>query len=668
MDVMNNRMNCISLPNGRGLETLHFWGGSGEADFKMKQGSFKIRDTIRTRIPLILRNAKDGTELVDSENRIRIAVDLSQDDRLIRIEMKQTQGETLNRFWISLPATPSERIFGCGECFSEFNLKGKTARIWVAEHQNFSRIMGKIIRNTFIKPKAGRKKRFEKYETYYAQPTFTSSLKYFVHVDSDTFMEFHFNEKEHLLYMHALPKNLYIGAAPTFQELSGTLSGLLGKQPLVPDWINDGLIIAVQGDSDLIRKKVKTAQEADIPVAGVWTQDWCGVRFTKFGRQVMWNWKWDPTLYHDPDKLLEDLHAQGIRFLGYINPFIAIEGDIYRVATRHGYCIKNKAGEDYMATTTTFPAAMVDFTNPDAYDWYKNLIKENMIGSGLDGWMADFGEYMPVDAILHHSPDNVTTHNTWPALWAKLNREVLEETGKQDKLFFFTRAGHTGTVRDSMMMWNGDQHVDWSIDDGLPSVIPATLSLAMSGYGIAHSDIGGYTTMPGYKRDAELLMRWAELSAFSPVMRCHEGNRPGDNVQFDYNQEVLCHFSRMTQIHVALKAYINQCILKNHQTGTPVMRPLFYHYDEDALFEETSAYLLGRDLACYPVVGKGQTRREVYLPNDEWVHLFTGREYPGGRFTVDCPMGCPPVFYRKTSDSKILFEQVRALNDRLTEN
>lgn len=651
----------ISLMGEDCLESLCFWGGYGDAKFTMKQGSFKIKDTIQTRIPLFLHQTQNEIELIDSTGEICIKLSLSHDGCLNRIGFKQIQGETLSRFWISIPAIAGEHIFGCGECFSELNLKGKVARIWVAEHQNFSRIVGKIIRNTFIKPKAGRKKPFEEYETYYAQPTFTSSRKYFVHVDSDTFMEFHFNETEHLLYLHALPENLYFGAANTFEELSQTLSGILGKQPLAPEWINNGLIIAVQGDSDLIRKKVNTAREAGIPVAGVWTQDWCGVRFTKFGRQVMWNWKWDPDLYHDPGKLLEELHAQDIRFLGYINPFIAIEGDLYKYAKDHGYCIKNKTGGDYMAATTTFPAAMIDFTNPDAFLWYKNLIKENMIDSGMDGWMADFGEYMPVDARLFHSPDNVKTHNTWPATWARLNREVLEETGKQDKLFFFTRAGHTGTVRDSMMMWTGDQHVDWSVDDGLPSVIPATLSLAMSGYGVTHTDIGGYTTMPGYKRDAELLMRWAELSAFSPVMRCHEGNRPGDNAQFDYSSEVLRHFSFMTQIHVALKEYINSCILNNHQTGVPVMRPLFYHYDDETLLDETSAYLLGRDLACYPVVDKGASRREVFLPDDTWIHLFTGAEYTGGHFAVECPIGCPAVFYRKNCASQKLFEQAGAI-------
>jgi alpha-glucosidase len=43
---------------------------------------------------------------------------------------------------------------------------------------------------------------------------------------------------------------------------------------------------------------------------------------------------------------------------------------------------------------------MVDLTNPEAYDWIKTIIKDNLIGLGLDGWMADFGEYLPTDCVL----------------------------------------------------------------------------------------------------------------------------------------------------------------------------------------------------------------------------------------------------------------------------
>ena len=74
------------------------------------------------------------------------------------------------------------------------------------------------------------------------------------------------------------------------------------------------------------------------------------------------------------------------------------------------------------------------------------------------------------------------------------------------------------------MMWAGDQNVDWSEDDGLPSVITAALSLGLSGHGLSHSDLGGYTTLYGMRRTKELLLRWIELAAFSPLMRSHEGN------------------------------------------------------------------------------------------------------------------------------------------------
>ena len=171
------------LPGGTRIKDLQFWGGYGTASFTMKRGSFKIKDRVQERIPLTLTDNGERLTLSDARGEHCVAVTLSHSSGVARIELQQTAGEPFTRFWISLPARASERIFGCGETFSEFDLKGKTARIWVAEHQNLSRIMGKVIRNTLSKPAANRKLRFEKYETYYAQPTFTSSAQNAVHRD-----------------------------------------------------------------------------------------------------------------------------------------------------------------------------------------------------------------------------------------------------------------------------------------------------------------------------------------------------------------------------------------------------------------------------------------------------------------------------------------------------
>jgi alpha-glucosidase len=211
------------------------------------------------------------------------------------------------------------------------------------------------------------------------------------------------------------------------------------------------------------------------------------------------------------------------------------------------------------------------------------------------------------------------------------------------------RAGYTGSVKDACAIWTGDQHVDWSVDDGLPSVIPASLSLGMSGQTKVHSDAGGYTTIMHMTRSKELLMRWEEMNAFSPLFRTHEGNQPSRSVQFDGDEELLEQLAKMSKIHAALKPYLKK-IEKEADEGIPMMRPLFYHYEEEWAYEEKGEYLLGRDLLVAPVLKEGDRKRTVRLPEDSWIHFFTKKEYGKGDHEVEAPIGMPPVFIRKGSE------------------
>lgn len=627
--------------------------GRGNASFPMSRGSFKYKENLEFKDDLMVSNP------METENGIEFQLSSKKGNVVGKASIRESNGEylfsydlndkSLNRFWITVPTNEKEHIYGCGETFSEFDLKGQNIRIWVAEHQNANRIGKKMIREKIIGKRPERKLPFSKYESYYVQPTFVSSDKYYVHVDGSSYMEFDFRKSNQItLYMRGIHE-IHIGTGKSFEEISFKLSNLLGRQRKLPDWLFDGVILAIQEGTDTIQKKLDEAKKHKIPVAGVWSQDWSGCRRTGFGYQVMWNWQWDKELYPNLDQKIKEWKEDGIRFLGYINPFIAIEKELYQIASKEGYCVKDKEGNDYLVTITTFPAAMVDFTNPKAYEWYKGLIKENMIGLGMGGWMADFGEYLPPDCVLYSGEDPELIHNEWPAIWAKMNHEAIVECGVEDEVFFFTRAGFTGTIKHSTMMWNGDQHVDWSIDDGLPSVIPATLSLAMSGYGITHSDAGGYTTVMHMRRDQELLMRWEEMNVFSPLFRTHEGNQPVNDVQYDANPELLDFMSRMASIHKSLKSYLTETIDLQISEGIPVMRPLFYHYDEEKAYTEMYEYLLGRDILVCPVLKQGAKERNCYLPNDEWVHFFTKETYMGGSHIVDAEIGCPPVFVRKNS-------------------
>jgi alpha-glucosidase len=205
-------------------------------------------------------------------------------------------------------------------------------------------------------------------------------------------------------------------------------------------------------------------------------QDWVGKRITWFGKQLFWDWRYSQELYPDLPALIKELSHKNIKFLGYINCFLTTDGDLYKEASQKGYLVKDKTGAVRHIVTTAFPAGVIDLTNPQACRWIKDVIKKNMIDLGLNGWMADFGEYLETDTQLYSGESAELFHNTYSVQWAKVNYEAIKEAGKLVILYFFTRAGYTGTSQYSLLIWAGDQLVNWSKNDGLASVIPAGIS------------------------------------------------------------------------------------------------------------------------------------------------------------------------------------------------
>lgn len=632
--------------------------GMGDASYEMHHGNFKIKESLQERIALndfkIIKEEKERIEVSFSKSGINLlkVIFAVEDGRTV---INFSENNKFNRLWLKLVAEKDEHIYGCGEQYSDFDLRGKNYPLWVSE-QGVGRN-----KSTYVTFLADREAQAggDYYTTYFPEPTFISSRKYFCHVDSTAYMDFDFShESYHELQIWDVPKKLVLQSEKSYINLLEKLTLFLGRQPELPEWVYEGVWLGVQGGTEVVLDKLENALNKGLKVSGIWAQDWEGIRFTSFGKRLMWNWQWNKEIYPDLDMKIKELKDRGIRFLGYINPYLAVEGKLFKEASDKGYLVKNREGGDYLVDFGEFYAGIVDFTIPKACKWYKSIIKKEMIDFGLSGWMADFGEYLPTDAVLSSGSPELL-HNLWPVHWARINREAVEEAGKIDDITFFMRAGYSESQKYSTMIWAGDQNVDWSLDDGLASVIPAALSLGMTGYGLHHSDIGGYTTLLDMKRSKELFIRWAEMAAFTPLMRTHEGNRPGDNWQFDSDDETLKYFAKMSKVYVALAPYTKAIVRENSEKGIPVQRPLFIHYEDDKrTYSIKYEYLYGRDLLVAPVYEENKKNWKVYLPEDQWIHLWTGEEYRGGEYAVDAPFGKPPVFYRKSSLYVEIFKEI----------
>jgi len=634
--------------------------GIGKERIKSHCGNFDIKEKLITKIPLLNYKVLEGNKVEFSYGDYAVECKFSEKNDRLEIETDYTGENRANRYWFNLHAEENEYVYGCGEQMSYFNLRGRNFPIWTSE-PGVGRDNETM--TTFLANKDSHSGG-EYYNTYYPEPTFVSSRKYWCHADTYCYCEMNFEASDvHTLYFWGMPEFIVLEYSQSFLKLMERLTDYVGRLPELPEWLHDGMILGVQGGTSDMLNRATLARENGIEISGLWCQDWAGINKTSFGTRLYWQWQWNEDRYPDLKNVIQLLDYDDIKFMAYICPFLLKGEKLYSEGKHYGYLAMNKDGEVFDEDFGEFLCGLVDFTNPDAFEWYKGVIKRNLIDLGVKGWMADFGEYLPVDCILHNGKDAKDMHNEWPVLWAKCNYEAVKESGKLSEVIYFMRAGGHGSQRYSLSLWAGDQSVNWDKHDGIPSVIPAALSSGIIGNPYTHSDIGGYTSLYGNVRTKELFERWCEMSVFSSYMRTHEGNRPEQNFQFYDDVNTMQLMAKMTQIRVSLKPYIVDVVKEGSEKGYPMQRPIFFHYEDDcAAYTIQDEYLFGSDMLTAPVVEPNQKQKKVHLPDDNWIHIWTGDEYNGGTITVDCPIGYPPVFYRKNSKYAEVFVKTSSLN------
>lgn len=565
-----------------------------------------------------------------------------------------------NRIFLTYASNAGEHFFGFGEQFTYFDMKGKRVPIWVSE-QGVGRGEEPITTGANLTNGGAGGNAFT---TYLPIPFYMTNQMRALLLQNDGYSQFDLRSPDRAQIMAfggTLLATVFDGESPA--EIIGQYTALTGRMKPLPDWVHSGAIVGMQGGTEKVRQAWAELDKRGAPISAFWLQDWVGQRTTSFGKQLWWNWEVDYDRYPGWDEMVAEMRADDIRVMVYLNPYVVdvsekpnARRNLYREALENGYLVKNQQGEPYMVLNTSFEYGMIDLTNPQAVYWLLGVIEQNVIGAGASGWMADFGESLPYDAVVSSSNTPASLlHNRWPVGWAAINRAVVENYSA-DELVFFSRAGYTNSPRFSTLFWAGDQMVSWSAEDGIKSAVTGLNSGGLSGLAYNHSDIGGYTTitnpLKNYHRSKELLLRWMELNAFTTIFRTHEGNQPENNVQFYSDDETLDAFARWSKIYAALFEYRKTLVAEAAETGLPVVRHPFIHYPADPQTWKIShqQFMLGPDFMIAPVTDPGADKVTLYLPAGEWVHVWSGQTYTGGQtVTVPAPLGQPGVFYIKGS-------------------
>lgn len=108
-------------------------------------------------------------------------------------------------------------------------------------------------------------------------------------------------------------------------------------------------------------------------------------------------------------------------------------------------------------------------------------------------------------------------------------------------------------------------------------------------------------------------------------------------LDFDAADEVR----EMFEMRMRLVPYIKKAFIRYRDKGVPPVRSLVCDYKNAKHIEDE--YLFG-DMIVAPIKPE-ETKREVWLPDGEWINLFDGKEYEGGLHEIETDK--IPVYYRK---------------------
>jgi alpha-glucosidase len=643
----------------------------GRAENLVRRGkfSYKLRSRRAMRTPLRAFKVVESTEdlaIIDFEGKMSMAA--RQSDGLVRISFSRYDS-SINHFRIRLAAWPAEGIFGCGERFSSLDMKGRRSSLW-AQDRGIGRGPGLLRALASLSRDSGG----DRESTSFPIPAFLSTRGYWCAIDTSAYSSIDFRRASTLVDSWAVPREIAIGAQGDAAAAVARMSAYAGRPPATPDWIFEGAWLEARGGAEETDRRLEAALAAGVKVAAFWSRDWSGPVQPGLGPRPARECTWDRSLYPDLPGEIAALRARGIRFVGGVTPFLDPRGALYSEASGLGHCIKGSEGGDYILSTRGQSSAMLDLTSPDALAWLKGRLRRGLLDIGMSGILADSGEHLPADAVLASGESAVHAHNRWSMLWTKACREAIDEASDlpaSAEAVLLARSGWLGSSRYVNAFWSGEQLATFSKRDGLPGSVAAALSLGLSGGGLWHSEAGGSISFAWARRSPECLSRWIEMSAFTPILRIGDGLRPEAAAQVWSDSFALAHLARMSEVYAALKPYHVAVAKELVEDGLPPIRHPWMHYEADAQARKSACqYLYGRDLMVAPSlaprarVGSGPLT-ELYLPEDEWVHLWTSRSFRGGRVAVESPLGYPAAFYRAASPFASLFDALRRTARRI---
>ena len=319
-----------------------------------------------------------------------------------------------------LSLSVGELVYGMGERFTPFVKNGQTVDIWNEDGGTST------------------------YQSYKNIPFYLTNKGYGIFVNNPGDVSFEVATEQVSKVQFSVSGeclDYFFINGPTMKEVLAHYTGITGKPSLPAQW-TFGLWLSTSFttnyDEETVMSFINGMEERGIPLQVFhfdcfWMKDfhWC-------------DFTWDNRVFPDPEGMLQRIKAKGLKICVWINPYIAQESPLFLEGMEKGYFIKRTNGDVWQWDMWQPGMAIVDFTNPQACQWFKDKLAV-LVDMGVDCFKTDFGERIPTeDVVYYDGADPVKMHNYYTYLYNKVVYELLEEKKGKEEAVLFARSASVG--------------------------------------------------------------------------------------------------------------------------------------------------------------------------------------------------------------------------------
>ncbi|MFC5405546.1 glycoside hydrolase family 31 protein [Cohnella soli] len=318
-------------------------------------------------------------------------------------------------------------------------------------------------------------------------------------------------------------------------------------------------------------------------------------------------WSFQQGRFPDPKKMMDELHEMGFKVMLWVCPYVSPDSLTGRKLDKLGYLVKDELGKMALRRWWNGCSAVLDYTHPEAWSWFKETLDELVVRYGVDGFKFDAG-----DPSEDAASDWVTSFRWRGTDIPNEDCAAYSRLGLHYSLSEYRASWKMGGA--PLMQRLRDKPHAWG-DEGIRALIPNSIAQGLVGFAFNCPDMvgGGWDgDLNGSSFDPELFVRYAQCAALFPMIQF--STAPWKVLDEEKLSYCLAAVRLRERMGATLRALANEAA----ERGTPMLRALEFVYPGKGYERVTDQFMLGNDILVAPVLEKGAIERMVVFPEGEW--------------------------------------------------